>query len=73
MNLSARTRPGGCCGTDHKLLMSNIRVKLKKSTGRIIVPKYNGNNISDGFKVYIKHTHTHDKTKQTNKKTDLHC
>lgn len=42
------------CGTEHKLLLSNIRVKLKKSTKRIKVPKYNVNNIPDEFKVHIK-------------------
>ena len=45
--LSATTRSGADCGPDQELFISNIRVKLKKSTTRIVVPKYNVNNIPD--------------------------
>ena len=38
--LSAKTRPGADCDTDHELLISNIRIKLN-NTKRITVPKYN--------------------------------
>lgn len=36
------------------MFISNITVKLKKSTKRIVVPKYNINNIPDEFKVHMK-------------------
>lgn len=49
-----QTRIGANCGTDHKLLILNIRIKLKRSTKRIVVPKYNVNNIPDGFEVHRK-------------------
>ena len=52
--LSAKTRLGADCGSDHELFLSNIRAKLKKSTKRIAVPKYNRNNILDEFEVHIK-------------------
>lgn len=51
---SFKTRPGSDCCTDHKLFISNTRVKLKKSTKRILVPNCNVNNVPDGFKVHIK-------------------
>ena len=34
--------------------IKNIKVKLKKGSKRIIVPKYNINNIPNEFKIYIK-------------------
>ena len=50
--LSAETRPGADCGPDHELLTSNIRVKPRKSTGRILVPGYNVNRILNEFRVH---------------------
>lgn len=49
-----QTRTGANCGTDHKLLILNIRIKLKRSTKRIVVPQYNVDNIPDGFEVHRK-------------------
>lgn len=51
---AAKTRAGADCGTGHELLISNIRVKLKKGTKIFVVPKCNVNSILDGFKVPIK-------------------
>ena len=51
---SAKTRPGADCGADRELLISNLRVQLKKSTERITVPKYNVHSGPDGLKVHIK-------------------
>ena len=52
--LSVRIRSGMDCGTDNELLILNIRVKLKKNTKIIAVPKYKLNNILDEFKVHIR-------------------
>lgn len=41
-------------GTDHELLISNTGVKLK-SNKRIVVPKYNVNNVPNGLKIHIKY------------------
>lgn len=38
----------------HELLIANIRVKLKKKTKRIVVPKYNVYNILVDLKSNIK-------------------
>lgn len=53
-SLSAQTRGEADCGTDHKLLTSNIRIKLKKSTEGTKVAKYNINNIPNEFTAHIK-------------------
>ena len=46
---SARTRPGADCGTDHELLITIVKVKLRKST-RTIVLKYNVNTFPTNLK-----------------------
>ena len=48
-----KTRSRSCLAwscTDHELLISDIRVKLKKRTQGIVVPKYNVNHFPDEFK-----------------------
>ncbi|XP_061463081.1 craniofacial development protein 2-like isoform X2 [Rhineura floridana] len=52
--LSAKTRPGSECGTDHKLLISEIKVKLKKNEKAITMPKYNFSNIPEQYKGQIR-------------------
>lgn len=52
--LSAKTRPEVDCRSDPELLISSIRVRLKKSTTRIVMPKYNVNNIPNEVKVQVK-------------------
>lgn len=54
--LFAKTRLEVDCGMGHELLIANIRVKLKKRTKRIIVPKYNVYNILVDLKSNIKKT-----------------
>lgn len=39
--LSAKTKP------ETEILIASVRVKLKKTTKRFLVPKYNLNSISD--------------------------
>lgn len=36
----------------HKVLISNMKVKLKNNFKRFVVPKYNINSIPDGFKFH---------------------
>lgn len=52
--VSAKASPGADCRTDHELLISNTGVKLR-SNERIVLPKYNVNNIPNGFKMHIKY------------------
>ena len=52
--LAATTRPGSNCGTDHELLLSKIRLKLKKNPTAIAIPKYDINNIPEEFKARVK-------------------
>ena len=47
---------GADSGTNHELLISNIKVKLKKSIKTILVSKYNLNDIFGEFEVHIKIT-----------------
>lgn len=51
---AAKTRAGADCSTDHELLISNIRGKLKKGTKIFVVPNCNVNSILNGFKDSIK-------------------
>ena len=52
--MAATTSPGADCGTDHELLLSKIRLKLKKNTTGVAMPKYNINNIPEKFKGPVK-------------------
>ena len=51
--LSAKTRPGADCGSDHKLLFTKFRRKLKK-VGKTIRPfKYGLNEIPYDYTVEV--------------------
>lgn len=49
-----QNKTGADCGTDHKPVISNVRVKLNKTIKRIVEPKYNVSSMSDEFKVHMK-------------------
>ena len=51
---SAKTRPGADCGSDHELLITKFRLKLKK-VGKTIRPfRYNLNQISNDYTVEVR-------------------
>ena len=52
--MAATTRSRADCGTDYELLLSEIRLKLKKNTTAIAIPKYDINNIPEEFKSRVK-------------------
>ena len=50
---STKTRPGADCGSDHELLITKFRLKLKK-IGKITTPfKYDLNQIPYNYTVEI--------------------
>lgn len=49
-----QTRIGVDCDSNHELLISKIKIKLKKGTKRFRVPKYNLNFIPEEFDDPIK-------------------
>ena len=51
---SAKTRPGGDCGSDHELLIAKFRLKLKKG-GKTTRPfKYDLNQIPYDYTVEVR-------------------
>ena len=51
---SAKTRPGAACGTDHELLISKFRLKLKK-VGKTTRPfRYDLNQIPYDYTVEVR-------------------
>ena len=51
---SAKTRPGADCGSDHELLITKFRLKLKK-TGKTARPfKYDLNQIPYDYRVEVR-------------------
>ena len=51
---SAKTRPGGDCGSDHKLLIAKFRLKLKK-VGKTTRPfRYDLNQIPYDYRVEVR-------------------
>jgi len=48
-----RTLPGADCGTDHELLMAEIRVKLRKSKRKCAPTRYDMERVSEGYRVDI--------------------
>ena len=52
--MSAKTRPGADCGSDHKLLIAKFRLKLKK-VGKITRPfRYDLNQIPYDYTVEVR-------------------
>ena len=52
---SAKTRPGADCGSDHELLISKFRLKLKK-VGKITRPfRYDLNHIPYDYTVEVRY------------------
>ena len=52
--LSAKTRPGADCGSDHELLIAKFRLKLKK-VGKTDAPfRYDLNRISYDYTVKVR-------------------
>ena len=52
---SAKTRPGADCGSDHKLLIAKVRLKLKK-VGKTTRPfRYDLNQIPYDYTVEVTH------------------
>ena len=51
---STKTRPGAVCGSDHELLITKFRLKLKK-VGKTARPfRYDLNEISYGYSVEVR-------------------
>ncbi|XP_063594806.1 uncharacterized protein LOC134771745 [Penaeus indicus] len=48
-----KTLPGADCGSDHELLMPQIKMKLKKASRPIAVKRYNINNITNKYTVNV--------------------
>ena len=51
---SAKTLPGADYGTDHELLTTRLKVKLKKNKAVQKPVKYNLNNIPEAYNVQVK-------------------
>ena len=52
--LSTKTYPGADCGTDHKLLVSRVKIKLKGTERKkIYAPKLDVENIPERFKINL--------------------
>ena len=52
--LSAKTRPGADCGSDHELLIAKFRLKLKK-VGKTTIPfRYDLNQIPYDYRMEDK-------------------
>ena len=52
--MSAKTRPGADCGSDHELLIAKFRLKLKK-VGKTTRPfKYDPNQITCDYTVEVR-------------------
>ena len=51
---SAKTRPGADCGSDHELLIANIRMKLKKVEKTIRPFRYDLNQIRYDYRVEVR-------------------
>ena len=51
---STKTRPGADCGSDHELLITKFRLKLKK-VGKTIIPfRYDLNSIPYNYTVVVR-------------------
>ena len=50
---SAKTRPGADCGSDHKLLIANFRLKLKKAKKTTRPFRHNLNQISYDYTMEV--------------------
>ena len=49
-----RTLPGADCGTDHELLIADMKWKLKSKRKQAPIPRYNVESISTEFSVAVK-------------------
>ena len=54
LSFVVRTLPGADCGTDHNLLVADIKLKLKRSNKEKITGKYDLDNIGDEYAVEVK-------------------
>ena len=52
--LSAKTRPGADCGSDHELLIAKVRLKLKKVGKTTRAFRYDLNQIPDDYTVEVR-------------------
>ena len=52
--LSAKTRPGADCGSDHELLIAKFRLKLKKVRKTTISFRYDLNQIPYDYTVEVR-------------------
>ena len=53
---SAKTRPGGDCGSDHELLIAKFKLKLKKAEKTIRPFRYDLNQIPYDYTVKVTHS-----------------
>ena len=49
-----KTRPGADCGSDHELLITKVRVKLKKAGKTMRLFRYDLNQIPYGYTVEVR-------------------
>lgn len=54
----ARTLPGADCGSDHELLMAEMKLKLKVKKGVTTTQRYDVENLTDEYTVSVKNRFT---------------
>ena len=52
--MSAKTRPGVDCGSDHKLLIAKFRLKMKKVGNTTRLFRYDPNQIPNDYTVEVR-------------------
>ena len=50
---STHTRPGADCGSDHEMLVAEVRTKLKKTKLKVMPARYDMDKISDRYRVDV--------------------
>ena len=51
---SVKTLPGADCGSDHELLVANLKIRLKKQKTATLPPRYDLHNTPEAYAVEVK-------------------